>query len=138
MNLFTQLENNEQRSRFGSKGSLHRTMPGSQVLPAGQHIIGAIPAGAVLESFHALAVGWDGDITVNIGTEDNPSEFFAGAVLVNNASQANSPLAPMDIYFPVGELIVCEITAGNVGTEGLLEFVVDYSELDTTAGQYTA
>ncbi len=138
MNLFTQLENNEQRSRYGSKGSLHRTMPGSQVLPAGQHIIGAIPVGAVIESFHVLALGWDGDITVNIGTEANPSEFFSGAVLVDNNSQSNDLLLPVELYFPTGELIVCEITAGNVGTEGLLEFVIDYSELETTAGMYTA
>jgi len=138
MNLFTQLENNEQRSRYGSKGTVTRTMPGSQVLSAGINIIGAIPEGAVIESFHAIAVGWDGDITVNVGTEAEPDQFFTGAVLVDGISQGNAQDAPIELYYPTMEKIVLEVTAGNVGTEGLFEFVIDYSELETTAGKYTA
>jgi len=138
MDYSKQLENNEQRCRYGSACGLQRTMPGSDLLPAGIHTIGAIPVGAVLESFHAIAVGWDGDITVNIGTEANPTEFMSGVVLVDNISKGNDQLLPVEAYFPTGEKIVCEIVAGNVGTEGWLEFVVDYSELETQKGCYTS
>jgi len=138
MDLSTQLENNEQRCRYGSACQLQRNMPGEQTLGAGVHTIGAIPVGAVLESFNVLSELWDTDITVNIGTAGDPTLFFNGATLVNNTSLHNAQDAPLEFYFPEGEEIVCEILTGNAGANGALEFVVDYSELDTNCGAYTA
>ena len=138
MNYFTQLENNEQRCRYGSKGTVYRNMPGEQVLPAGQHIIGAIPEGAVIESFHALAIGWDADLVVSIGTEANPIEFLDNVTLVDNVSFGNAQDAPVELYYPTMEKLVLTIVSGNAGAQGALEFVIDYSELETKAGKYTA
>ena len=138
MDISKQLENNEQRCRYGSACNVMRIMPGEQPLDGGQNIIGAIPVGAVIESFSVIAVGWGGDVIATIGTSSFPTTFFSGVTLVDSVSQANAQDTPVEMYFPEGEEIVCELGTLPVGTEGYLEFVIDYSELETQKGAYTA
>ena len=138
MDLSKQLENNEQRCRYGSACTIMRIMPGEQPLEGGQNIIGAIPVGAVIESFSVIAVGWGGDVVATIGTSSFPTTFFNGVTLVDSVSQSNAQDAPVELYFPDGEEIVCELITTPVGDEGYLEFVISYSELETQAGKYTA
>ena len=106
MDISKQLENNEQRCRYGSACNVMRIMPGEQPLDGGQNIIGAIPVGAVIESFSVIAVGWGGDVIATIGTSSFPTTFFSGVTLVDSVSQANAQDAPVEMYFPEGEMIV--------------------------------
>jgi len=136
MDYSKQLENNEQRCRYGSVCRVQGTMPGGQPLEAGLHIFGVVPEGAVIESFRAIALGWDGDIVVSIGTVDDSTLFLDNVTLVDNISQGNPQDAPIELYTNVGVELVIEVT--GTGVDGLVEFVIDYSELDTNKGAYTA
>ncbi len=139
MNLSTQLQNNEQRTQLSSAGTLLRTMPGGNVLPSGNHVIGAIPTNSIVTGFQAVATGWDGDIVVNIGYDGNSTGFLNNVTLVDGVGAVNDPLSALQAYFGFGGTnITAEIISGNVGTEGELVFIASYTEIETTAGKYTS
>jgi len=131
--------NNEQRVQHASAGTLQAVMPGGQALEEGvQHIIGAIPQGALLKGWTASVDGASGwNVTVSIGTVDNPT-LFATALGVSSTN-VNDKLLPFEFYFPEDEDIVCTLDTNSGKTdESSFQFVLDYTEVNTTCGAYTA
>lgn len=128
--------NNEQRANLSSVGKLQALMPGEQVLEEGvQHTIGAIPQGALLKGWTAnTEKGWN--VVVALGTAANPI-LFATALNVSS-SNVNDKALPFEFYFPEGEDIVCTLTSNNTVDGGLFQFTLDYTEVNTTVGAYTA
>ena len=126
--------NNEQRLKTASVCKLQRTLPGSISLPDGQHEIGKIPAGASINGFYSYAQGFPDDITVNIGTTDNPIQFADGVTLVDGVPLRGG----LSLYFETGATLVAEILTGNTGDDGTMSFEIDYTETETKVGAYTA
>jgi len=132
--------NNEQRLQASSACTLMQTMPGGQDLEGGvNHIVGAIPVGALIKGWNASvneASGWG--VEVSIGTSANPT-LFATALTVTS-SNVNDKLAVMEEFFPNGEDIIVNVItgAGVADVGGIFTFVLDYTEVDTTCGAYTA
>ena len=131
--------NNEQRLQSSSACTLQAVMPGGLALAEGeQHVIGAIPTGALIKGWTAF-VGADTpwSVTVSIGTTANPT-LFATALGVSSIN-VNDKTAPMEFFFPDGEDIVCTLTTVSGKTdESAFQFVLDYTEVNTTCGAYTA
>ena len=132
-------KNNEQRIQLASVCMLQAVMPGGVPLEEGvQHIIGAIPTGALLKGWTVSVDGASGwNVTVSIGTTANPTEF-ATALVVTSAN-VNDKTAPFEYYFPDGEDIVCTLTVNSGGDDtSTFQFTLDYTEINTTCGAYTA
>jgi len=132
-------KNNEQRIQLASNCSLMATMPGSQALEEGVvHTIGAIPEGALLKGWTASVDGASGwAVVVSIGTAANPTEF--ATALGISSTNVNDKTAPFEYYYPEGEDIVCSLTStGQAPADGEFQFTLDYTEVSTTCGVYTA
>ncbi len=132
-------KNNEQRVQLASECTLQAIMPGGQPLEEGvQHVIGAIPEGALLKGWTAAVDGASGwNVTVSIGTEAFPT-LFATALVVTSTN-VNDKTAPFEYYFPDGEDIVCTLTVNSGGDDtSTFQFTLDYTEINTTCGAYTA
>ena len=132
-------KNNEQRIQLASECSLQAIMPGGQPLEEGvQHVIGAIPTGALLKGWTASVDGASGwNVTVSVGTVGFPT-LFATALVVTSAN-VNDKTAPFEYYFPDGEDIVCTLTVNSGGDDtSTFQFTLDYTEINTTCGAYTA
>ncbi len=130
-------KNNEQRVQLASNGTLQVSMPGGQTLEEGvQHVIGAIPYGALLKGWTAaVSGGWA--VTVSIGTVDFPTLFTTA--LGVSSSNVNDKAQPMEYFFPEGAELVANITSvGQAPADGVFEFTLDYTEVNTTCGAYTA
>ena len=132
-------KNNEQRVQLASNCSLLAVMPGGQALEEGiQHTIGAIPEGALLKGWTASVDGasvWS--VVVSIGTVANPTEFASS--LGVSSTNVNDKTAPFEFYYPEGEDIVCILTSsGQAPADGVFQFTLDYTEVNTTCGAYTA
>ncbi len=137
--LSTLKRNNEQRAQLASSGTLQVSMPGGQTLEEGvQHIIGAIPTGALLKGWTASVDGASGwAVTVSLGTADNPTEF--ATALGVSSTNVNDKTAPFEYYYPDGEDLVASITSvGQAPADGVFQFTLDYTEVNTTCGAYTA
>lgn len=135
----TKRKNNEQRIQSSTACTLQQDMPGGQTLAGNvAHVCGHIPDGALIKGWTAYvdaASGWG--VTVSIGTVANPT-LFATALVVTSVN-VNDKAVPMEIFFPVGEDIVVNVTAGaDTAGEGVFQFVLDYTEVNTTNGCYTA
>ena len=131
--------NNEQRIQLASDCTLQAVMPGGVPLEEGvQHIIGAIPTGALLKGWTASVDGSSGwNITVSIGTVANPTEF--ASALTVSSTNVNDKTAPFEYYYPDGEDIVCTLTVNSGGDDtSAFQFTLDYTEINTTCGAYTA
>ena len=131
--------NNEQRVQLASNGTLQVSMPGGQTLEEGvQHVIGAIPKGALLKGWTASVDGASGwAVTVSIGIATDPT-LFATSLGVS-ATNVNDKTAPFEFYFPDGEDLVCTLTSvGSPVADGVFQFTLDYTEVNTTNGAYTA
>ena len=131
--------NNEQRVQLASNGTLQVSMPGGQTLEEGvQHVIGAIPQGALLKGWTASVDGASGwAVTVSLGTADFPT-LFATALGVSSTN-VNDKTQPMEYYFPEGADLVASITSvGQAPADGVFQFTLDYTEVNTTCGAYTA
>jgi len=131
--------NNEQRGQLASTGSLRAVMPGGQPLEEGvQHVIGAIPYGALLKGWTAAVDGASGwNVTVSIGTADFPT-LFATALGVSS-SNVNAKAVSLDYYFPEGADLVCTLDVNSGGDDtSEFQFTLDYTEVNTTTGAYTA
>jgi len=131
--------NNEQRVQLSSVGTLQVTMPGGVTLVEDeQHVIGAIPKGALLKGWTAYvdgATAWD--VTVSIGTVDNPT-LFATALTVSSVN-VNDKLLPFEFFFEESVDLVCTLATNSGGdADSAFQFVLDYTEVDTTCGAYTA
>jgi len=138
-NLSTLRKNNEQRVQLASECTLQVSMPGGQVLEEGvQHVIGAIPTGALLKGWTASVDGNSGwSVIVSVGTVANPT-LFATALGVSSTN-VNDKTAPFEFYFPEGEDIVCTLdSVGQTPADGVFQFGLDYTEVNTTTGAYTA
>ena len=132
-------KNNEQRIQLASDCMLQAVMPGGVPLEEGvQHVIGAIPTGALLKGWTAsvdAASGWN--VTVSIGTVANPTEF--ASALTVSSTNVNDKTAPFEYYFPEGEDVVCTLTVNSGGDDtSAFQFTLDYTEVNTTCGAYTA
>ena len=137
--LSTLKRNNEQRVQLASTGTLQVSMPGGQTLEEGvQHIIGAIPTGALLKGWTASVDGASGwNVTVSLGTVDNPTEF--ASALGVSSTNVNDKTAPFEYYYPDGEDIVCTLAVNSGGDDtSAFQFTLDYTEVNTTCGAYTA
>ena len=79
-------KNNEQRIQLASDCTLQAIMPGSQPLEEGvQHIIGAIPTGALLKGWTASVDGASGwNVTVSVGTVGFPTLFTTALVVTSS------------------------------------------------------
>ena len=136
--LSKQNRNNEQRLQASSACTLMQTMPGGQDLVGNvEHVVGAIPEGALIKGWTAFVTnGWS--VTVAIGTVDDPT-LFATALTVTT-DNVNDKTEAVEIFFPVGEEIVVNVTtgAGVADVGGEFVFVLDYTEVNTTCGAYTA
>ena len=131
--------NNEQRIQLASTGTLQAIMPGGVPLEEGvQHVIGAIPEGALLKGWTAAVDGASGwNVTVSIGTADFPT-LFATALGVTS-SNVNDKTQPFEYHFPEGADIVCSLTVNGGGDDtSSFQFTLDYTEIHTTCGAYTA
>ena len=131
--------NNEQRVQLASDCTLQAVMPGGIALEQGvQHVIGAIPEGALLKGWTASVDGASGwNVTVSIGTVDSPTEF--ATALTVSSTNVNDKTAPFEYYYPVAEDIVCTLAVNSGGDEtSAFQFTLDYTEVDTTCGAYTA
>ncbi len=62
----------------------------------------------------------------------------AGAIVAPTDAITNSKLNPMQDYFPDGEDILLEVVSGDLGVDGVLRFVLNFTELETNLGAYTA
>jgi len=138
-NLSLLNKNNEQRVQLASDGMLQAIMPGGVPLEEGvQHIIGAIPTGALLKGWTAsvdAASGWS--VVVSIGTADFPT-LFATSLGVSS-SNVNDKTQPLEFYFPEGADLVATLTSvGQAPENGVFQFTLDYTEINTTCGAYTA
>jgi len=132
-------KNNEQRIQLASECTLQAIMPGGQPLEEGvQHIIGAIPTGALLKGWTASVDGASGwNVTVSVGTVGFPT-LFATALVVTS-SNVNDKTQPFEYHFPEGEDIVCTLTVNSGGDDtSTFQFTLDYTEINTTCGAYTA
>ncbi len=140
MNLSTQLENNEQRSISASGSTVQAVMPGSLALPIGEvHKVGQIPINALVTGFTLQGNRIAADLVVNVGTASNPTFFVnAGAIVAPTDAITNSKIDPMQDYFPEGEDILLEVVSGDLGADGTLRFVLNFTELETNLGAYTA
>ena len=140
MDLSTQLGNHEQRSGFGSTGTLKMTMPGGQALNVGeQHIVGHLPVGALVDGFQIWIKPedlFDGDVVVDLGIPSNPTLFFSGATVTDGGSAHNPSDTPVEIYAS-NEPLVATITPVGSNPGGVINFDVRYTEVDTKAGKYT-
>ena len=131
--------NNEQRVQLASTGTLQAVMPGGLPLEEGvQHVIGAIPKGALLKGWTAAVDGASGwNVTVSIGTVSFPT-LFATALTVSS-SNVNDKTAPFEFYFPESEDLVCTLAVNSGGDDtSAFQFTLDYTEVNTTCGAYTA
>ena len=131
--------NNEQRVQLASNCTLQAIMPGEQPLEEGvQHVIGAIPKGALLKGWTASVDGASGwNVTVAVGTADSPTEF--ASALTVSSTNVNDKTAPFEYYFPEGADLVCTLTVNSGGdATSAFQFTLDYTEVDTTCGAYTA
>jgi len=131
--------NNEQRLQSSSACTLQAIMPGGVPLEQGvQHVIGAIPEGALLKGWTAAVDGASGwNVTVSIGTADFPTLFTTA--LGVSSSNVNDKTQPFEYYFPEGADLVCSLTVNSGGDDtSSFQFVLDYTEVNTTCGAYTA
>ena len=132
-------KNNEQRVQLSSVGTLQVTMPGGQPLVEGeQHVICAIPKGALLKGWTAFvdeATGWE--VEVSIGTVDNPT-LFTSALGVSSVN-VNDKTLPFEYFFEEITDVVCTLVTTTGGDDNSVsQFVLDYTEVETTCGAYTA
>ena len=130
--------NNEQRVQLSSVGTLQVAMPGGVTLVEDeQHIIGAIPKGALLKGWTAYVDGVPWNVTVSIGTVDNPT-LFATALVVSSVN-VNDKTQPFEFFFEESVDLVCTLATNSGGdADSAFQFVLDYTEVDTTCGAYTA
>ena len=132
-------KNNEQRVQLASNCSLLAVMPGGQALEEGiQHTIGAIPEGALLKGWTASVDGASGwSVVVSIGTVDSPTEF--ASALIVSSTNVNDKTVPFEYYYPEGEDVVCTLDVNSGGSDtAAFQFTLDYTEVNTTCGAYTA
>jgi len=136
-----QLENNEQRRRLSTKGTLQAVMPGGVTIENGVHIVGHIPAGSLIDGFQAWINGHEefgGDVTLSLGTPDIPGLFFNGVtVLDGGTGLSNDPAVPINLLVS-NEPLVATVTFAGTAPAGILNMLVSYTEIDTKVGKYTA
>lgn len=114
-------------------------MPGGQALADGQHIVGHIPAGALIDGWQAWIEPtklFGADVIVSLGTVDNPTLFLNGVTVVDGGATHNAPITPVELYVS-NEPLVATITTTVKNPGGVINFDVRYTEVDTKAGKYT-
>lgn len=139
MDLETQLENHEQRISLASVGILMVTMPGGQALEDGQHTVGHIPVGALIDGFQAWIKPTElfgAAVTVSLGVPSNPTLFFDNVVIPDGGAIHNPSTAPVEMFIS-NEPLIATITTTTNNPEGAVNFSVRYTEVDTKAGKYT-
>lgn len=139
MDLSTQLENHEQRCNFASKGTLKVTMPGGQPLEDGQHVVGHLPVGALIDGFQSWIKPnelFGADVVISLGIPSNPSLFFDGETVPDGGATHNDVDVPVEMFVS-NEPLIATITTTVKNPAGAINFDVRYTEVDTKAGMYT-